>query len=165
MPIEWLSLPALTPQQLEHVPQKFSSLKDAAKFALSLASLSDRAIGAVLISELGELLYYGWNTHSEVRTQHAEMNLIRGLAQQGFTKFPPQSKLVVTLKPCAMCAGAILRFSEGSSPIEVIYLQDDPGPKAKNSVLMKGSELWQKAGEPVVELIQVKLDPKEIEDY
>jgi tRNA(Arg) A34 adenosine deaminase TadA len=160
--------PAATPEFKAVVPEKFSNLEDAMTFAVELKNrakanpepaLSDRHVGAVLLGKHLEVLAYAWNTNGTIRTQHAELNLIRAFLENEAkcgrlnAKIPADSTLIVTLKPCAMCAAQIVAASDSISTLKIIYLEDDPGPKSKNSVLVKDSELWKKYGEPKVQLI------------
>jgi hypothetical protein len=114
---------------------------------------SDRAVGAVLISKKNEILSVGWNTNARQRIHHCEVNLIRNYLIRTGQKIEPNATLIVSLKPCAMCAAQLFTFSENFSSLKVIYLEDDLGPAAQNSVLMKGSDLWKKAGSPHVNMI------------
>jgi len=71
---------------------------------------SEAPIGAVLLSADGKLLAKGRNApiarHDP--TAHAEIVAIRkAAAMLGNYRLPPECTLVVTLEPCAMCAGAI----------------------------------------------------------
>ena len=143
---------------LPNAPASFISETEIANFALSLKPHSDKPVGCVLISLTGKVLAYAWNTNSENRAQHAELNLIRSLQGKGLAKIPPHSTLWVTLKPCAMCAAQILAVAAENLPtVKIIYLEDDPGPKAQNSVLMRGSDLWTKAGEPDIQLAHFQI--------
>jgi tRNA(Arg) A34 adenosine deaminase TadA len=113
---------------------------------------SDRAVGGVLLSDQNEVLSVGWNTNASQRIHHCEVNLIRNYLKRTGKKIPANSTLIITLKPCGMCAAQLFTFCDDLSSLKVIYLEDDPGPAAANSVLMKGSDLWVKAGKPVVQI-------------
>lgn len=80
----------------------------ALQAALRTAASADVPIGAVVVGPAGAVLGTGWNQREELGdpTAHAEVVAIRAAAAvlgswrlQGCT-------LVVTLEPCAMCAGA-----------------------------------------------------------
>ena len=116
---------------------------------------SDRAVGGVLLSSRNEVLSLGWNTNARQRIHHCEVNLIRGYLHRHHQKIPANATLIVTLKPCALCAAQLFTFSEDFSSMKVLYLEDDPGPAAANSVLIRGSDLWKKAGSPAVHLAQI----------
>ncbi|MDR3606695.1 MAG: Bd3614 family nucleic acid deaminase [Oligoflexia bacterium] len=96
---------------------------------------SDRPIGAVLVSQQGELLAYGANTNARNRSCHAEMNLLRTLYARTGKPIPAGSTLYVTLKPCRMCAGMIWDFCEDARTIRVLYDENDPGPHAQRTAL------------------------------
>lgn len=76
----------------------------------------DVPIGAVIISPTGELLATGRNEREAIKdpTAHAEVvairNAVKALEAQGQADGWRLSDctLVVTLEPCAMCAGAIV---------------------------------------------------------
>jgi tRNA(Arg) A34 adenosine deaminase TadA len=148
--------PGITPDfHFAESPERLKTHREARDFALRLKPLSARSVGAALMGPDGELLAYAWNTHAQIRTEHAEMNLVRSLERKGWKHFPDHCTVVTTLKPCAMCAAALYQFSKPGAQVSVLYVEDDPGPKAKNSVLMKHSSLWKKAGEPEIRLAQI----------
>ena len=123
---------------LVHQFAKKSELKE-------VRSESDRPVGAILLSKENEVLSLGWNTNAKQRIHHCEVNLIRNYLLRTGKLIPADSTLVVSLKPCAMCAAQLLTFSEDFSSLRVLYLEDDPGPAATNSVLVAGSDLAKKA--------------------
>lgn len=116
--------------------------------------LSDRPVGAVLFSATGELLGRACNLNAANRTHHAEFLLVREFLKKHRTKIPGDSTFVVSLQPCAMCAAQIYTFSEDPSHVRVVYLQEDPGPFSKNSVGVKNSPLWMRAGRPNFEVLR-----------
>ena len=82
--------------------------------ALDLASRAlasgDVPVGAVVISPNGEVLGAGRNMREAIQdpTAHAEVVAIRAAAS-GLGSWRLQDcTLVVTLEPCAMCAGALM---------------------------------------------------------
>lgn len=84
------------------------------RHALNLAerakALGEIPVGAVLVSDQGEIVGEGWNlsiSHSDP-TAHAEIIALRqgGKALQNYRLL--NCTLYVTLEPCTMCAGAIL---------------------------------------------------------
>ncbi|WP_104117698.1 nucleoside deaminase [Arthrobacter sp. B1805] len=80
--------------------------------ALEAASLTrpsaDVPIGAVVVGPSGEVLGTGWNQREELGdpTAHAEVQAIRAAAGRLGAWRLEGCALVVTLEPCAMCAGA-----------------------------------------------------------
>ncbi|MGJ3404069.1 tRNA adenosine(34) deaminase TadA [Glutamicibacter sp. Je.9.36] len=76
----------------------------------------DVPIGAVILSPEGEVLATGRNEREAIKdpTAHAEVvairNAVKSLAAKGQDDGwrLPDCTLVVTLEPCAMCAGAIV---------------------------------------------------------
>ena len=89
--------------------------RDAAmELALAQAHLcsssQDVPVGAVIISESGEVIAAGHNTRERDQDPlgHAEIVTIRYAAEKLGTWRLDTCTLVVTLEPCVMCAGAIL---------------------------------------------------------
>lgn len=93
---------------------------------------SDRLVSALLIDSEDRILGWSWNTNAVIKTRHAEWNLCEGL---GTAKIPSGARLWVSLKPCRMCAARIWESAEDPTQIEVIYLENDPGPFAQGTML------------------------------
>ncbi|WGH82807.1 tRNA adenosine(34) deaminase TadA [Auritidibacter ignavus] len=80
--------------------------------AMALAETATRAgdvpIGALLVNHTGTVIGQGYNRRevSGDPTAHAEMLAIRQAASADWRL--ENSTLIVTLEPCAMCAGAIV---------------------------------------------------------
>ena len=83
--------------------------------ALAEAELAEAAgdvpIGAVLLGADGSVLAHAHNEREAAGdpTAHAEVLAIRRAAELRDTWHLEDTTLVVTLEPCAMCAGAILQ--------------------------------------------------------
>jgi tRNA(adenine34) deaminase len=83
--------------------------------ALSLAKVAadkgDVPVGAIVVNEVGEILGTGQNLREQSNdpTAHAEIIAIRQAAEKISSWRLDDLTLVVTLEPCAMCAGAILQ--------------------------------------------------------
>ena len=83
--------------------------------ALSLAKVAadkgDVPVGAIVINEAGEILGTGQNLREQSNdpTAHAEVMAIRQAAEKIGSWRLDDLTIVVTLEPCAMCAGAILQ--------------------------------------------------------
>ena len=81
--------------------------------ALSLAKVAadkgDVPVGAIVINEAGEILGTGLNLREQSNdpTAHAEVMAIRQAAEKIGSWRLDDLTIVVTLEPCAMCAGAI----------------------------------------------------------
>jgi len=81
--------------------------------ALSLAKVAadkgDVPIGAIVVNEAGEILGTGQNLREQSNdpTAHAEVIAIRQAAEKISSWRLDDLTIVVTLEPCAMCAGAI----------------------------------------------------------
>ncbi|MCS4484988.1 tRNA adenosine(34) deaminase TadA [Gleimia sp. 6138-11-ORH1] len=87
--------------------------------AMELAALAEQAgdvpVGALLISEGGEVIASGFNTREAQcdPTGHAEINVLREAAQKLQRWRFSDCTLVVTLEPCTMCAGALVSARVG----------------------------------------------------
>ena len=83
--------------------------------ALSLAKVAadkgDVPVGAIVVNETGEILGTGQNLREQSNdpTAHAEVIAIRQAAEKIGSWRLDDLTIVVTLEPCAMCAGAILQ--------------------------------------------------------
>ena len=83
--------------------------------ALSLAKVAadkgDVPVGAIVDNEAGEILGTGQNLREQSNdpTAHAEIIAIRQASEKISSWRLDELTLVVTLEPCAMCAGAILQ--------------------------------------------------------
>jgi tRNA(Arg) A34 adenosine deaminase TadA len=105
--------------------------------ALSLADRAEREdneipVGAVLISQDGELLGEGWNRNITEHdpTAHAEITAMRrGGLRLGNHRLLGCT-LYVTLEPCAMCAMALVH----ARVERVVYAANDPKTGACGSV-------------------------------
>ena len=83
--------------------------------ALSLAKVAadkgDVPVGAIVVNEASEILGTGQNLREQSNdpTAHAEVIAIRQAAEKIGSWRLDDLTLVVTLEPCAMCAGAVLQ--------------------------------------------------------
>jgi tRNA(adenine34) deaminase len=97
---------AAFPASAQHDEWMLAALASARKALTS----GDVPVGAVLISESGDVLAVGRNErelHNDP-TAHAEIVALRAAARNRGDWQLPGTTLVVTLEPCVMCAGAIL---------------------------------------------------------
>lgn len=95
----------------------------------------NRSIECWLISREGRLLATATNRAGRNRIRHAEINLMHLWWMRERRALPSGARLVVTLEPCAMCAGAIWECVSDKSDFEVVYLHADTGSAAARSVL------------------------------
>jgi tRNA(adenine34) deaminase len=83
--------------------------------ALSLAKVAadkgDVPVGAIVVNEAGEILGTGQNLREQNNdpTAHAEIVALRNASEKYGSWRLDDLTIVVTLEPCAMCAGAILQ--------------------------------------------------------
>jgi tRNA(Arg) A34 adenosine deaminase TadA len=122
--------------------------EDPMSLALALAasvpvherrSLSDRRIACVLADRDGRVLAWAVNSSSADKTLHAEVNLVQSYCRATQRPLPSGAQVFTTLKSCKMCAGMIWTAAEDPLSLKVFFAQDDPGPKARRTVLNAGS--------------------------
>jgi tRNA(adenine34) deaminase len=107
------------------------------RLALAEAALAeahgDVPVGAVVVDAAGAVLGAGHNEreHAQDPTAHAEILALRRAAAAVGSWRVLDATLVVTLEPCAMCAGAIVL----SRVPRVVYGATDPKAGAAGSVL------------------------------
>lgn len=96
------------------------TFEDAMRIALERAKFGETAsgdvpVGAVMLNGKNELIAMGNNQRELLRDPlgHAEMIAIRSAARSLGSWRLEECTLVVTLEPCAMCAGAILQSRVG----------------------------------------------------
>jgi len=83
--------------------------------ALSLAKVAadkgDVPVGAIVVNEAGEIFGTGQNLREQNNdpTAHAEIVALRNASEKFGSWRLDDLTIVVTLEPCAMCAGAILQ--------------------------------------------------------
>ena len=83
--------------------------------ALSLAKVAadkgDVPVGAIVVNDAGEILGTGQNLREQKNdpTAHAEIVALRNASEKLGSWRLDDLTIVVTLEPCAMCAGAILQ--------------------------------------------------------
>jgi len=95
------------------MPEPLSTWHELMGRALALAGRAgdsaDIPVGALVVTESGDILGEGWNTRERDRdpTGHAEIIALRQAARASDSWRLDGATLVVTLEPCVMCAGAI----------------------------------------------------------
>ena len=92
----------------------------------------DVPVGAVLVDAAGMLLAAGGNRREQDHdpSSHAEIVVLRAAGQKLQRWRFPEATLIVTLEPCAMCAGAILH----ARVKRLVYGADDPKAGAIRTV-------------------------------
>jgi len=83
-------------------------MREALKAASEAAASGDVPVGAVLLDPSGKTVAVDWNRREQLSdpTGHAEMLVISARAREIGDWRLTGHTLVVTLEPCAMCAGA-----------------------------------------------------------
>ncbi len=86
-------------------------MQQAISYAKDAAEHNDVPVGALVVNELGEVLGTGHNLREESNdpTAHAEIVAMRNAATKIGNWRMDELTIIVTLEPCAMCAGAILQ--------------------------------------------------------
>ena len=84
-------------------------MRSAIAVAQSALKTADVPVGALIVDSDNNIIAPGYNEREAHQdpTAHAEIVAIRRAAQKLGTWRLAECKLVVTLEPCAMCAGAI----------------------------------------------------------
>ncbi len=88
-----------------------SLMQQAIAIAREVKSSDDVPVGALIVNEAGEILSSGKNEREKDNdpTAHAEILAIRRAGENLGSWRLDDLTLIVTLEPCAMCAGAILQ--------------------------------------------------------
>jgi len=84
-------------------------MQQALALANQAATFDDVPVGALVVNDLGEIIGVGENLREKNNdpTAHAEIVAIKNAAQKIGNWRLDDLTMVVTLEPCAMCAGAI----------------------------------------------------------
>jgi len=84
-------------------------MRSAIAVAQSALKTADVPVGAIIVDGENNVIATGYNEREAHQdpTAHAEIVAIRRAAQKLGTWRLDECKLIVTLEPCAMCAGAI----------------------------------------------------------
>ena len=84
-------------------------MQQAISLAKDAAAHNDVPVGALVVNEHGEVLGTGHNLREESNdpSAHAEIVAMRNAASKISNWRMDELTIVVTLEPCAMCAGAI----------------------------------------------------------
>ncbi|CAN2171369.1 CumB Cytosine/adenosine deaminases [Candidatus Nanopelagicaceae bacterium] len=90
-------------------------MRSAIAVAKSALKTADVPVGALIVDGENNIIATGYNEREAHQdpTAHAEIVAIRRAAQKLGTWRLTECKLVVTLEPCAMCAGAIAQSRIG----------------------------------------------------
>ena len=91
-------------------------MRSAIAVAESALKTADVPVGALIVDGENNVIATGYNEREAHQdpTSHAEIVAIRRAAQKLGTWRLDDCKLVVTLEPCAMCAGAIAQSRIGT---------------------------------------------------
>ena len=91
-------------------------MRSAIAVAKSALKTADVPVGALIVDGENNIIATGYNEREAHQdpTAHAEIVAIRRAAQKLGTWRLAECKLVVTLEPCAMCAGAIAQSRIGT---------------------------------------------------
>jgi len=86
-------------------------MKQAISLAQEVKSSGDVPVGALIVNDAGEVLSSGKNEREKDNdpTAHAEIVVLRKAGEKLGSWRLDDFTLIVTLEPCAMCAGAILQ--------------------------------------------------------
>ena len=86
-------------------------MQQALALANQAATFDDVPVGALVVNDQGEIIGVGENLREKNNdpTAHAEIVAIKNAAQKIVNWRLDNLTMVVTLEPCAMCAGAIVQ--------------------------------------------------------
>ena len=86
-------------------------MQQALALANQAATFDDVPVGALVVNDQGEIIGVGENLREKNNdpTAHAEIAAIKNAAQKIGNWRLDDLTMVVTLEPCAMCAGAIVQ--------------------------------------------------------
>ena len=86
-------------------------MQQALALANQAATSDDVPVGAIIVNDQGEIIGVGENLREKNNdpTAHAEIIAIKNAAQKIGNWRLDDLTMVVTLEPCAMCAGAIVQ--------------------------------------------------------
>ena len=86
-------------------------MQQALALANQAATSDDVPVGALIVNDQGEIIGVGENLREKNNdpTAHAEIIAIKNAAQRMGNWRLDDLTMVVTLEPCAMCAGAIVQ--------------------------------------------------------
>ena len=86
-------------------------MQQALALANQAATSDDVPVGALIVNDQGEIIGVGENLREKNNdpTAHAEIIAIKNAAQKKGNWRLDDLTMVVTLEPCAMCAGAIVQ--------------------------------------------------------
>ena len=86
-------------------------MQQALALANQAATFDDVPVGALVVNDQGEIIGVGENLREKNNdpTAHAEIVAIKNAAQKIGSWRLDDLTMVVTLEPCAMCAGAIVQ--------------------------------------------------------
>ncbi|MFN7454072.1 MAG: Bd3614 family nucleic acid deaminase [Pseudobdellovibrionaceae bacterium] len=97
----------------------------------------NRRIAAAIFSREGELIKASYANNYVNKTLHAEVCCFQN------SSFQTGCFMVVTLKPCRMCAEMAWHWSGGDPQFKIFFVEDDPGTKAQGSRLEREGQLNQ----------------------
>ncbi|RJP18196.1 MAG: nucleoside deaminase [Deltaproteobacteria bacterium] len=102
------------------------------------AAAGEVPVGAVVVSPEGEILSRAHNrpVGSNDPTAHAEILALRAAARKVGNYRLPGCRLVVTLEPCPMCAGAAV----SARIAEIVYGAEDPKTGAVSTLYRIASD-------------------------
>jgi tRNA(adenine34) deaminase len=123
---------ALPPAAAHGSVQDVAWMRQALEEARAAAAHGDVPVGAVLVSPDGAVLGRGRNRREQRAdpTAHAELEAMRAAASALGGWRLDGTTLVVTLEPCAMCAGAIVQ----GRVARLVFGADDPKAGAVTSL-------------------------------
>lgn len=130
-------------ENIQASPQKIKNEEDALQVLKEMESqvsrgevLHDynRPIAVIITDDDGQILSSSVNSNFKNKTLHAEVRAAQDYFHKHQKPIPKGAKVYVSLKPCQMCAAMLAQLSEDPKSMQIYFYQDDPGPRAKNTV-------------------------------
>ena len=113
-------------------------MREAIREAAKAAATEEVPVGAVVVDPAGKIVARAHNRPVAAKdpTAHAEVLALRKAAKKVGNYRLPGCRLVVTLEPCPMCAGAAVY----ARIAEIVYGADDPKTGAVRTLYRIGSD-------------------------
>ena len=129
-------------------------MKIALKEAHKAQDMGEVPIGAVIVSDSGELLAKAHNLKESVSdpTGHAEILAIKKAAQKTASWRLTDATIYVTLQPCMMCAGAITQ----ARLKHLVFGASDPKADCTHSIPFKEGVLKDECAKILTNFFKAK---------
>jgi tRNA(Arg) A34 adenosine deaminase TadA len=132
--VEQVTLPTVSPIQSEDEAIRILQALESQVPRGDILHDYNRLIAVVITDDQGRILAASVNSNFKNKTLHAEVRAAQDYFFREGRPLPPRSRIYVSLKPCQMCAAMLAAMCEDPKTLQVYFCQDDPGPRARNTV-------------------------------